>query len=306
MLYPIDILFKPTLKLFEQYCGPEQLKNSIERKLYSHLSVEVSDAGIVNIAEIKRTHVSDGGFQYKICVNEAYCQFLWTLCYTSIIIIDETIIRENKEPNRNIDRNKFDKACNMLEAGLSLFQKDESKRLPRGYFYDMPNPQIKNDSSVNAANNLYMIALCYVLIHEYSHFELGHLDKVDNEKEDEINADIAAYWTICNTPHNSLQNHLGCLIGLTSLFFVDETLEGDTCHPDIDVRLEQLLLTMESNGVIQMEHMYMWAVSIYKIWAYYYHLDLPLNDDSISSWKEYYELFRSYYHNPPSSRSPLT
>lgn len=97
-------------------------------------------------------------------------------------------------------------------------------------------------------NGAYCYAIAFAMLHELSHFALGHLDMTpveqlneteEEKKRDESNADLAAFWAVfCDLQG---RDQFTAVIGLFSLMFallmLNPTMVEDHEHPREDQRI---------------------------------------------------------------------
>lgn len=296
--YPVRVLFNKVSKLFETICGYEDIKHNIQSGLYNKIRVFDTSSPITNIAGINHRFLENNQKVSEIEISESYCQFLWCLCYTMIIFIDEYILRPRHKIVTPLNEKRVDIACEVFNTGMKLFEVG----ILHKDFYTIPNAcDIKADD-VSTTNHIYKYALCYIIFHEYAHFELNHLEKISYHFDDEYDADSYAFFNMCHKTYSNqdkMSKYLGCIVGLGSLFFAGNTLKGDLSHPDNDDRLNKLIVLMRNQDITSIEQCYHWAVALYKIWALYYELECPniLITNTISIDEYYNEFYKSFKLN---------
>lgn len=291
--YPIRTLFNNVSKLFEHICGKEAIQYSIGNGLSP--IVEVAKYNIDGIAEIRHKYLENNEKVSQITISEPYCQFLWTLCYAMVVIVDEYILRPRQNTVPPLDEKRVDIACEVFNTGMKVF--DKNSLISFADFYILPNACDSKIKDVSTTNHIYIYALCYILFHEYAHFELKHLDAINETKDDEYCADTFAFCNIClaSTKQDEMAKYLGCIIGLGSLFFVDKTLNGDQIHPDTDDRMNRLISSIRDQNIDNIELCYHFVIALYKIWALYYELEYPTISNTIYI-DEYYEIYYKFYN----------
>lgn len=99
-----------------------------------------------------------------------------------------------------------------------------------------------------AVNGAYCYAIAFAMLHELSHFALGHLDMTveqqlneteEEKKQDESNADLNAFWAVfCDLEG---RDQFTAVIGIFSLLFallmLNPNMEEDNEHPREDQRI---------------------------------------------------------------------
>ncbi len=293
--YPIRTLFNNVSKLFEHICGKEAIHYNISNGLYP--KIEVAKYNIDGIAEIRHRYLENNKKVSQITISEPYCQFLWTLCYAMVVIIDEYILRPRQNIVPPLDEKRVDIACEVFNTGMKVF--DKNSLISYADFYILPNACDKKIKDVSTTNHIYTHALCYVLFHKYAHFELKHLDTIQETADDEYSADAYAFCNMCydsSSKQDEMAKYLGCIIGLGSLFFVDNTLKGDQAHPDIDDRMNRLINYMRDQNIDNIELCYHCVIAIYKFWALYYELEYPnISNMNTICIEKYYEIYQNFY-----------
>lgn len=249
----------------------------------------------------------------SIKISIAYCQFLWGISYVALNVYDCNIIQNElrKNPtlkddlikeyekaknelgeedclrelraanyvNKYLDESKVFKDCyKVFERGLSLLNKEVTDFTE---FYDIPNVLYESNEKVNG---IYLYAVLFILIHEISHFSLGH---VESTTENEYAADSGAFWTL-NADLNDTEKtsaNIGILTALCSLLFFSKNLDGGNSHPDND---DRIIATLE-NIIDGNNHYLGFVITIFKMWAYVYDIEEieELNSKSINSNMEY-------------------
>lgn len=105
-----------------------------------------------------------------------------------------------------------------------------------------------NGEYEEAVNGAYSYAIAFAMLHELSHFALGHLDMTleeqlneteDEKKLDETNADLNAFWAVfCDLQG---RDQFTAIIGIFSLLFallmLNPTMTEDQEHPREDQRI---------------------------------------------------------------------
>ncbi len=297
--FPVNILLPNASQLFEILCDKYELTNNFDNGLSKKLKNVCTDNAINDIAQIREHYDNENIKYYQIAVWENYCQFLWTICYSSMVYMDELIIKPFLDPNMNRDDLLLEKATKLFEAGMSLFHSDSTLRANINVFFELTNPiEDKDDKYVKSANLLFEASLCFVLFHEYHHFNLGHIDK-EHVKNDEIEADFCAFFSMYG--EKSLEKRkfssLGCIIALSSLLFVDNTLDGGT-HPDPDDRLSLILNNMDDLDEQGKDYCYGMATTFYKMWAFYYKVkEIIPKVDKAENYKEYFNIIQKAFND---------
>jgi hypothetical protein len=224
----------------------------------------------------------------QITIQETYLSYLWTISYGLVVMFDEVIMRpriENGYIQTLADVERVKKAQELFDYGLNLLKEYKvwNKDL-------LPNPEYY-DSSENAyiekINGVYLAAVNFVLVHEFAHVTLGHID-LDNErakngeitpkeeiKEGEYAADNYSFQTLISGADyiaNQSTVRMGILAGLCSLLFFSNSLDGDD-HPDPDERIKTIL---EKLNLDETDNLWGIASLALKLWSNHYKVDLKL------------------------------
>lgn len=110
------------------------------------------------------------------------------------------------------------------------------------YFLNYPLDEEKMESlykyDVNSSigirvNALYVKAVTFILLHEFSHHSLNHDFNRKGTVDEEIEADSKVFWSICNDLEGKDKNTAmrGILCALVSFLFVNPQLIDDGIHP---------------------------------------------------------------------------
>lgn len=234
-------------------------------------------------------YIDDGKY---IHLYENYNQFLWTLCYAMLVIFDRNIkipiLLKTFNGRLNVEDIFVKRAIALFKTGVSLYNEFSD-----GVFYELPNPEKFSEFEkiyIEKTNSIYVAALTFILIHEFSHQYYGHLDHLsskDQSKKDEFNSDDYAFGLI---KHNfggekGWSYRVGVIAALSSLIFFDHTLDGGDEHPDPDERLTKLLAKMELNDLSDE-----WGIASlsFILWSIHFNIKFELPKE-VSCFKELYE-----------------
>lgn len=185
-------------------------------------------------------------------ISAAYSQMLWMIC--SIVIRNHDCVAINyeiehmsiEEYNNFLKELDIDNAITKYERALldqkvvfsesaDILNKIEilsnrklsDEEMEQLYTYDM-----KSDIGVRI-NSLYVYAMSFILLHEFSHHSLNHDFNHYGTIEEEEAADHNAFWALYSDLEGNERETalLGILCALVSLIFVDPSLEDDGIHP---------------------------------------------------------------------------
>lgn len=290
--FPVSILNDSVIELFNTLCASDAQLHFAEG-LRNRIKLMCTDEPITEIAEIcpcsnEETLVKE----YQIKLYDNFCQFFWCLCYSVVALHEEYIstpTAEGSNPDKEVELDRYQKkAYDLFSAGVSLFDQVESNRAGRCVFFSLPMPNSADDRYVRYVNNAYTAGINFILLHELKHFELDHLEKTNEDKQDETDADLGAFWhlILSESPeeHKRLYS-LGVLLAQCSLTFLDDTMEGDEFHPDPDVRIASIL---SCNEIIEHDREYYYAIIClcFKLWYFQYkdQNDFP-QIEKVESWE---------------------
>ena len=120
----------------------------------------------------------------------------------------------------------------------------------------------KYEETVNA---VYSYSIAFTMLHELSHFSLGHLDEVEEKMEDESNADLNAFWCVFSDLEGREQFTaiVGILCLLFALLMINPTMKEDTIHPREDKRIFEIYDNIKNEN----SKYAVLLVNLFKIWA---------------------------------------
>ena len=185
-------------------------------------------------------------------ISASYSQMLWMIC--SIVIRNHDCVAINyeiehmsiEEYNNFLKELEIDNAITKYERALldqkvvfsesaDILNKIEilsnrklsDEEMEQLYTYDMTS-----DIGVRI-NSLYVYAMSFILLHEFSHHSLNQDFNHYGTIEEEEAADHNAFWTLYSDLGGNERKTalLGILCALVSLIFADPSLEDDGIHP---------------------------------------------------------------------------
>ena len=239
-----------------------------------------------------------------IYIQETFLSYLWTIAYSHLLLVDEEVTRPQLEENysRSDDQaTLINDAYKLLIYGLKL----RVEYIP-WTIDELPNPELYSGEEalyVEKSSAVFLQAIVFILIHEFAHFYLGHLEsselpKLENSEvtgfdwrkqsiDDETKADNYAI-SIMKEGADFIINrqtiYCGIVIGLIAVLFLSPSLDGDT-HPDPHRRLYSALSQMD----IEPNNM-LWALASTAIalWAHFYQKP-PVGGHDYNSLRENFE-----------------
>lgn len=185
-------------------------------------------------------------------ISASYSQMLWMIC--SIVIRNHDCVAINyeiehmsiEEYNNFLKELEIDNAITKYKRALldqkvvfsesaDILNKIEilsnrklsDEEMEQLYTYDMTS-----DIGVRI-NSLYVYAMSFILLHEFSHHSLNQDFNHYGTIEEEEAADHNAFWTLYSDLGGNERKTalLGILCALVSLIFADPSLEDDGIHP---------------------------------------------------------------------------
>jgi hypothetical protein len=217
--------------------------------------VDEQGGPLTTIAEIKERSVlidKDTPKRY-VTLSATYSQILWMIC--SIVMRNHDSIAINYEYYKmsSEQKTKFEQellnndsvftryerelldekkvlsdSANMLNTiEILSTRKLSAEEMEELYKYDMTS-----DIGLRV-NSLYVSAISFILLHEFSHHSLNHDLKQMGTINEEEAADHNAFWTLYFDLDGKDRNSalLGILCALVSLIFIETSLKDDGVHP---------------------------------------------------------------------------
>jgi hypothetical protein len=262
-------------------------------KLDKSIKYHVADLPLVN----EQTPFLDSNG--IINLHETYLSYVWIVCYYFFVLHEEGLAIPNRI-HRNLPVAKSH-TPEIIPMAKELF--DYGKSLIMVYYpWDkeyLPNPEFFDEETnegwyILRTNDLYVEVLNFILYHETAHAEFEHIKKVVTEdltniekKPLEIEADTRAIELILSNGRNRNVSELAIIVGLASMLFFSNSLDGGEEHPDIDKRLEnaiKLFDPSDESAVWSMLALFM------KTWDEQFKLGLT----NKANYDTYKELFYDY------------
>lgn len=292
-------------------------------------SIDLIDIGshMTDIAYISRNSLT--GFS-EVKLSAAFCQYFWFITDVALKLLDyNTVVETCKSSNITIEdfkaQTEFIKkmpiellqlklsACEDIDIHKYLSYVETVSELLDPSFeqqiieeYKLALSIINNDEiidieSINRydlnskyhqrVNSVYCYGIAFILLHELSHHSLGHLERPDNEGDEE-NADMSAFWSIFNdiTGEERFTANVSILFVFFSFMQIDPSLKEDGIHPRDDKRMFAIYDFIKSEN-----HKYtVLLIRLLDLWAYInnksdYPFGLSCKEDSIEKIKLYFE-----------------
>ena len=148
------------------------------------------------------------------------------------------------------------------------------------------------------ANGAYIYALAFILLHEYSHFVLGH-NQIEGPIEDELDADFSAFWDLYSEVKNEQEERtvvIGMVCSLSAIAIWQRTWQETEEHPSITERIEKLLKSVNDKPecLLKVKHIVCYYI---RIWAFVTDcMDCPdfIEGDLEKSFNEMFEYAKQH------------
>lgn len=237
---------------------------------------------ITTVAKICESPI-DG--KHHVTISAAFAQFLWLLGDIAFRIHENNAINIEFENLSKEEQEQFilhldddneeshyvkalfnrktvlEHAADSTNQIVNLFNRqipeEEMKEL---YKYDMT-------SGIGIrVNSLYVYAMTFILLHEFSHHSLGHDFRAGGSVDEEIAADQNAFWALYSDLKDKEQRTAkrGILCALVSLLFLNKNLEDDGIHQRPVERVFTYYELMQDEGedysALLCYLLYAWAV----------------------------------------------
>lgn len=221
----------------------------------------------------------------------------------------QQVLQMSKEEIQNLMKNNghninIDQYLDYLKRTPYLLDVEQLKNdleLDTNLLFDLTNNPTKIDinrfSQINVkgsyeekVNGMYCYGVVFILLHELSHFLLGHIYKSE-ENGEETEADIAAFWEM----YSSLEGQdrftaiCGILGVLFSLLYLNPNMTEDGIHPREDKRIFDIYENIKEEN----EKFAILIIHMFKLWKDFNSIqDFPELkngnlEDAINSIKEF-------------------
>lgn len=322
--FPVLALNSNITQLIKKIPSAGILEN-IKEGLNNEIRFFDENCPISNVAEVVK-FPTDG--KSYVSLSAAYCQYLWLMCSIIIREIDLSVVMEKCKQCRitleefakyskqivNLSQEQISKQIEYKGINIEQYI-DHLKRIPellnttefcrqqkyymqllfeltgKGTFNldDFPTIDIKTPYG-EKINSVYCFGICFILLHEASHFSLGHMDKESCTIQDEIDADSSSFWSIySDIPEDKrFSANCGVLCALFSLLYLNPTIESDKNHPAEDDRILSVYEYIENDN----PKYTVLLVQFFIYWAKFYHIesfptDLQNTKDSVDKIKDF-------------------
>lgn len=206
------------------------------------------------------------GLEGSIFLQETFLSYRWGVTYAALVIYDEMLVRPRITPKYDRSTGQqtlINDAVALLSYALSLNTKYTHWPLEQ-----LPNSEWYNEQEahyVEKADAVFVQATAFILVHEYAHRYLGHLEEDEiravagivqpaaERKEDEYAADRFAIETMMERAANADEKTrytmlCGVVVGLGAILLSHPTLDGGEEHPSPHLRLRAGLSLLGQNS----------------------------------------------------------
>ena len=188
----------------------------------------------------------------KVSVSAAYMQVLWILCDIALKNNDAIAVEVEVDKMSSDEKDQYYKE---LEVDLpetrylktlldkkAIFQQSAekvnlielicSKKLSEDEMERVHSLDMTSGSGV-LTNGMYIFAMTFCLLHEFSHHSLGQDFSKEATLEEEVAADQSAFWSMYSDLEGNLKltAMYGIICSLVSLLFINPQLIDDGIHP---------------------------------------------------------------------------
>ncbi|MGE8433483.1 phage exclusion protein Lit family protein [Chryseobacterium joostei] len=234
-----------------------------------------------------------------INIHETYLSYVWIVCYYFYVLHEELLVipeqyKRNLPIRKNQNLSLYNEAEELFNYGKSLIVAYSS--WDKEYF---PNPEYYDENTeqgwyILRTNDLFVEVLNFILYHETAHAELEHLKKIsigslsnDDRKKLELEADTRAIELILSNKENQNSTEVSIIIGLASMLFFSNNLNGGKNHPNIDTRLENAISSIKPTNENPIWSM---LVIFIKVWGQQFNLGIEEKTFYIDYKEMYYDL----------------
>ena len=252
--FPIYKLNEAVSKSFQKIVSlniVQGIKDGLDPMIYW---VDEQGGPISTIAEINEKYYLLDRNEYKRCVtvSTTYSQILWMICsialrnHDSIAInleVEKMTIEEREKFRQELTNNNsfirhkcclLDKKKVLSDSAdmVNMIEQISNKKLSENEMEQLYKLDMTSELG-ERINSLYVYAMTFVLLHEFSHHSLNHdLNQQGTIKEEE-EADYNAFWALYSDLDGADRTTalFGIICSLVSLIFTNISLENDDIHP---------------------------------------------------------------------------
>lgn len=237
-------------------------------------------------------------YNNKVRLSMAFCQYLWIFCKIGLLFADNDFVNEYVDAMPENEQEEFlkeleiaKKCSNLNVKGVretlyadSVLRRADVLRTSYelvGYAKEIKDNGASDDLKDQlfkyihdpvfsiGVNGAYTYALAFILLHEYSHFELGH-NQLEGPKNDELDADFSAFWDLYAEAKNEQEARtiaIGMVCSLSVIAIYQGTWQETEEHPSITERIENLMKEVDDKPDISVKIKHIICYYIL-IWAF--------------------------------------
>ena len=283
------------------------ISENIKEGLNNDINFINQDSPISDVAQIVKFPM-DG--TCRVSLSAAYCQYLWLMCAIIIREIDLSVVIEGckrcgitleqfiegSKQAVSLSQEQVSQQIPSEYKGINIEQYiDYLKRIPEllnieefcklQKYYIKLLVELMGQETFNLGdfsaidvntpygekiNSVYCFGICFILLHEASHFSLGHMDKESCAIQDEKDADFSSFWSIYSDIPESekFSANCGVLCALFSLLYLNPKIESDNIHPTEDDRILAVYECIKKDSpkyTVLLVQFFMYWAKIYQI-----------------------------------------
>lgn len=272
----------------------ENITPEFKDELNAEIKYNGLQAGIkYNINKTKITDCACINSKRQIELYENFNQFLWCICYSLLVLFDESI---QKPLMAGKYTGKFDFENPSIRRSVDLFNNgfDLLHTYKDSHFFQLPNPEKYNEQDkfyIEKANGVFTAAMTFILLHEFAHQYFGHLDYDPTSAQSKLDEQNADDFAINKISYNFSSKRgstykLGIVAGISSLILLDKSINGGNTHPDTDDRLR---LAIDKFDLEKLDNLWGVASLTFRLWAIKYNIEINY-PSSIETYKQLFEL----------------
>lgn len=172
--FPVGHIMDRVLSLFHIVVSDNTHIQAIDNGLKKGIKYVLNDAPVGQPASLTGENVIE--------VNDNYCEFLYLICYTFLVINDCCLVlTDNVEGEASISKEEAESYCReageMLSEALKMLVPNENDEkcmaASRGKLFRFPNTSRPNKYT-DFSDSMTIAGLTYVLHHEFGHFIFEH------------------------------------------------------------------------------------------------------------------------------------
>lgn len=322
-LYPVQALGSNITAILS-HVHSVGIRDLVKKGLDNRIKYIDQGSHITSVAEIKPYLLRKN--EAFVELSAAYCQFLWLICDATYKLVDYlTIVSSSLEfgitpeqfeiaarqisqmPTDEIKRKsgeflldseieQYREYLKRVEGLVLKFPESIIDELSLAYSLkcrereidfekiDRLNLQGKYEA---LSNSVYCNGIAFILLHEATHYSLGHVWSNPDDGDEEA-ADFDAYWSLYNEVDKAHKFTAGCgiLSALFSLLYLNEDLESDDEHPREDMRIFAFYEVVKDDNPKFLTLL----IRSFEIWGWHkkdYPMHLPPTPESINVIKAY-------------------